>query len=380
MRKVKQLGLVKKIRVRKWVKRSRAELFTEKEVRFLEGNPDKISQAVSQHLEALPDRGQALQVELDRVFKKSPVSKRSDIDEAKVKEDMLFWYFSHGFSFCEYSSYQFVDKTREERLAYLSDRDSVRLGYEMNDIDDRMILSDKAATYARFKEYYGREVLRIATEADYEAFEGFIGRHRTFMKKNPMESCGRSVERVDLDSVSADPKELFREWIAQGKTVLEELIVQSADVSAFNATSVNTLRCITVRTKNGIETPFFFFKTGRAGSFIDNGAAGGLIVACDRETGVLGMATDECGNRFEAHPDSGVTYVGFQLPDWQQADAMCREMAAKLPTLRIIGWDLAHTDQGWVTIEGNGMTEVIGPQSTMLRGIRKEMETLLADA
>ena len=109
--------------------------------------------------------------------------------------------------------------------------------------------------------------------------------------------------------------------------------------------------------------------------FIDNGAAGGLIVAVDGKTGrIVGTATDEFGNRFTAHPDSGIEFDGFQLPDWNQLLSVCCEMSAKLPAVRIIGWDMTYTDHGWIVIEGNSMTEAIGPQSTWLRGIRKEVE------
>lgn len=373
---IKKIGFINKLRAEKWKKHTRAELFTAKEIELLENSPEKISEAITRRLEALPDRGKNKLADLEKVYNCSPMSKRPDVDEKALKEDMLFWHFAYGFTFNEYACYQFIDKDYVERRTFLSDRDSAWLCYDMNDMRQMRILADKALTYERFKQYYGREAIVISDESDFERFLSFIERHDRFVKKNTRESCGRSVELIELASVTVTPQELFDTLIFQGRIILEEVITQSAEICAFNPSSVNTLRCITIRTKNEIAAPFFFFKTGRAGMFVDNGAAGGIIVAVDGSTGVLGTATDEYGNRFDAHPDSGIPFSGFQLPDWRQLVDMCCEMSAKLPEIRIIGWDLAHTDQGWIAIEGNSMTESIGPQSTWLRGMRKTVEEL----
>ena len=150
---------------------------------------------------------------------------------------------------------------------------------------------------------------------------------------------------------------------------------QSAKTAVFNDSSVNTVRCITLKTKNDMLVPYCFMRTGRSGAFVDNGGAGGLFVGIDPETGVLGTdGVDERGVRYNAHPDSGLRFQGYQLPDWSKMISTCKEMAMQIPTVRMIGWDMAYTDKGWIVIEGNGLTEVIGPQCTWLRGIRKDIE------
>lgn len=373
---IKKIGFVKKLRAIKWKRHARAELFTAAERSFLEKKPDKISKELPKHLERLPDGGKSKLAELNKVYHRSPLSKRPGLDEEALKEDILFWHFAYGFTFQEYASYQFDDKAPEERRLFLSDRDCACLCYDLNDLEARMVLADKTATYERFKPYFDREAITISEYADLEKFLSFLKRHERFVKKDAFESCGRSVELIDLEKVPTPPKELFETWISQGKTILEEVVVQSEKLALFNSSSVNTVRSITFCTKNGVTAPFFFMKSGRAGSFIDNGAAGGLLIGVDAETGILGTATDEYGNRFERHPDSGVLFHGFQLPDWNQLIDTCCEMSAMLPTVRIIGWDMAHTDHGWVAIEGNSMTEAIGPQSTLLRGMRETVEAL----
>ena len=66
------------------------------------------------------------------------------------------------------------------------------------------------------------------------------------------------------------------------------------------------------------------------------------------------------------------------MPKWQKMLDMCTEMAETLPDVRMIGWDLAYTEKGWIVIEGNAMSEVIGPQATMQKGIRTEIGELFA--
>ncbi len=373
---IKKLSVVKKLRVIKWKNIARTELFTAEEVKVLEDMPERISEAVNHQLRHLSDEGKSKLVELEKVFWNSPISKQPNVNVQEVKEDMLFWHFAYGFTFNEYASYQFINKDYEERRSFLSDRDSACLCYDLNDLEARMILADKTKTYNNFKSYYGRDAITVFKHSDYEKFLSFIKRHERFVKKDALESCGRSVEMIDLARISMSPEELFAMLISQGKLIIEELVVQSESLRMFNSSSVNTVRCITFHTKNGVIAPFFFMKTGRAGSFVDNGSAGGLLVAIDNTTGCLGSSTDEYGNRFDSHPDSGVSFRGFQLPEWKQMVNMCCEMASKLPEVKVIGWDMAHTNHGWVCIEGNSMTEAIGPQSTSLRGIRSEVEKL----
>lgn len=371
---LKKTSFVNKLRSRKWRKLARKELFSKREAAFLEQNPEKRSAAIASKLAMLSNN--TILTDLEKTYNKSPLQKRLDIDYEMLKEDMLFWHFAYGFTFNEYACYQFIDKSIEERKTFLSDRDITCLCYEVNDLRKMDILNDKAEAYKHFSKYYRREAISISKESDLDVFLEFIGKHKKFAKKLTNEACGRSVELIDLTNKDCSPHELFYRLIEAGKTILEELVIQSELFSAFNPSSVNTLRCITFNTKNGIKTPFFFMKTGRLGSFVDNGGAGGVFVAVDGRTGVLSTGTDEYGNRYSAHPDTGISFIGVQLPDWDEAVDMCIEMSSKLPEVRIIGWDLAHTENGWITIEGNSMTEIIGPQSTWLKGTRQEVQEL----
>lgn len=54
-----------------------------------------------------------------------------------------------------------------------------------------------------------------------------------------------------------------------------------------------------------------YLKVGRAGSVVDNGGAGGIIINIDKETGEL--VTDgvrEDNTVYARHPDSGMPFKG----------------------------------------------------------------------
>ena len=251
----------------------------------------------------------------------------------------------------------------------------------MNDTVEARLFNDKMKTYERFKPYYHREIVSIESRRDFRSFRDFVRAHPVFVKKEVYESCGNSVERIDMASCGKTEEELFAQLLRRGKTVLEELVVQGAVTAAFNASSVNTVRLITFRTKHGIEIPYTFMKIGRAGSFIDNGGAGGILAGVDEKTGVVNTrGIDELHRKYDVHPDSGTPFVGHRLPQWERLLSMCREMTEKAPTIGYIGWDYAYTDKDeWVVIEGNGMSQFIGPQTIWQRGIKAEVEAYMND-
>ena len=370
---VKRIPVVKNYRVKKWKQYSKRMMFSADEVSRLEKNPQEIHDAIQSHIKDTPAVSDDIKAELDNLLSKSYLSGSGRISD-ELKTDMLFWNFAYGFSFNEYLCYQFIDKTRDERMEFFSDRESVSLGYDMNDINDMMVFGDKMNTYNKFRSYFGREAISIESASDYEKYCAFAAKHSRFVKKNVFKACGQSIELIQVQKTGKTEKELFDYLISDGKVILEEVVRQDAKTAVFNDSSVNTIRCITLRTKKEMLAPYCFMKIGRSGAFVDNGGAGGILVGIDPKTGILGTdGVDENGIRYEFHPDSKVKFKDYQLPEWDKMISICKEMAVQTPTVRMIGWDMAYTDKGWLVIEGNALTEVIGPQSTWLRGIMKDI-------
>lgn len=300
--------------------------------------------------------------------------------------DMMFSYFAYGYTPNEFLCYDFQNKSLTERRTFLSDRDSVRYAYRLNLLKDMPIFMDKAKTYQMFKKYYDRELFVFNNRTDYLSLKRFLRNKRKVVKKNPLESCGRGVELIESDDTEESYKRVFDTLKAEldgiSHLVLEEMVNQHFELAKYNSSSVNTVRCITLKNKVGeIIVPFCFLKVGRKDSFVDNGAAGGLLVGIDEITGELNSdAIDETGKKHHIHPDTGVVFMGNHLPEWGKMISICKEMASQLNTIQWVGWDMAYTNSGWVVIEGNGATEIIGPQSTSGKGVKDKMNQLMANA
>jgi hypothetical protein len=270
------------------------------------------------------------------------------------------------------------NKTMYERREFVSDTGRYKYIYSINSWLDLDIFENKHKTYKRFKPYFKRDAIVIGKSGHFNRYQDFVRKHPVFVKKRVDLSSGASVELVDLTKSGKAEREWFDKTITSGAHILEERVIQSEVLAALNASSVNTVRCVTFNTNNGFVIPNGFIRTGRDGMFVDNGAKGGIFIGVDSSNGQL--STDgitEYGEVFEKHPNTGIRFKGYQLPEWRQMLEICREMAAKVPQIKYISWDMAHTSDGWIVIEGNSYGQFIGQQGAWKRGMKTEIEDIL---
>lgn len=138
--------------------------------------------------------------------------------------------------------------------------------------------------------------------------------------------------------------------------VIEAALTQHPDLARFNASSVNTLRIwVADDGRSSAQVLGAFLRIGRAGSLVDNTAAGGLACAIDLERGVIVEALDLTPrrNHYELHPDSGTPLPGAAIPHWAACKALACEALRILPGARFAGMDIAVTADGPCVIEYN---------------------------
>ena len=367
--RIKKNLVVKRIRIKRQLYKSvykyRLSPF---QIRVAEKSFTKRKEIVENSKKDFPEKSGELKKIIDKIL----IERADEYGESeKYRTEMYFAYFAYGFSPNEYVCYNLKEKSIDEWKRFISDRESVCIGYKLNDIDYFPIFNNKINTYKKFKKYYQRDAISIKGEKDKKKFFEFINKHRTFVKKNANESCGRSIELIDLQNIADDEESLFQKFVSETEMILEEVVYQGTIMENLNPSSVNTVRCITLNTKQGIVTPYCFLKVGRKGAFIDNGKAGGILVGIDNMYGVLNTeGVDELGKRYVVHPDSGIAFKEYQLPEWERLLSVCKEMSSQVPEVAFVGWDMAYTSKGWIVIEGNALSEVIGPQATTQEGIR----------
>ena len=310
--------------------------------------------------------------EMDYVIEKAPVyQNRSDIES--IKTDILFCRLAYGFIPSEYTAFKFIDKSPKERKEFYSDTDTYQFGYSVNNICTVQKILDKSESAKFFGKYFKRDFVIVKNKNDWSHFKKFVSEHHTFMKKKIFSSMGKGIELVDFDSLKIKPKQYFESLISEGKWLLEELVKQDSQMAVFNKTSVNTIRCMTLRTDDGIVIPYCILRTGREGSIVDNGGSGGVLMGVNVKTGITDTnGYDEFGEIYEKHPDSGIDLKGFQVPRWEEMTSFCKEAAKKCKTLGYLAWDMALTEKGWLVIEVNEVGQILLPQMVYEKGLKKQ--------
>lgn len=298
-----------------------------------------------------------------------PWKYRHYLQRAGGNIDMCHETLLHGTFYEEYEAYGFATKSAAERREYLTDAVRDRLCRRVNSGHGEAIIADKWRTYCHFGKYYHRHVWKVdkSNIDEVELFGTTVGQ----LVSKPADQCGgRGVQLLGASS--------HEEWqtLLKGKLgwVVEERIVQDERLARWNPSSVNTIRMNTFLLHDKVEQFTAFIRTGRAGSFVDNGAQGGLFASIDTTTGVIFTdGHDEHGHVVATHPDSGIPFRGEKIPCWQELLTLTETMARKMPDMVYIGWDMALTPDGWEPVEAN-RGEFVAQQVTQGRGLRREFE------
>jgi glutathione synthase/RimK-type ligase-like ATP-grasp enzyme len=161
----------------------------------------------------------------------------------------------------------------------------------------------------------------------------------------------------------------------------QEFIEQNKQISSFTPFSVNTIRAVTMYTKNNEALLLSAsMRFGVNGTFVDNRSAGGVAVGIDLESGALKKTGyDKEGKSFTSHPDSNIPFEGFLIPFWKEVEELSLKIQLHSPYWRLLGMDIAVTDNGPVVIEINPEPDIVGREQDtgpllMSRKIYKEFE------
>lgn len=299
-----------------------------------------------------------------------PGQYRSYLQRAGGDADMCHETLLHGTFYEEYEAYGFASKNEAERREYLTDAVRDRICRRVNSRQGNRIVTDKYSTYTVLHRFYHRKVWLLNSKANLDEIIR-AGMDSGQLVAKPVDNCGgRGVELL-----TATYEEEWRHLLADKQDMMiEECIQQVPEMARWNPSSVNTIRMNTFRHKDSVRVFTAFIRTGRKGSFVDNGLQGGLFASIDTDSGVIFTdGYDEKCIAHAVHPDSGVPYKGVALPRWDEAVALAKEMALAMPGMTYIGWDLALTAEGWEPVEAN-RGEFIAQQITQSRGLRREFE------
>jgi hypothetical protein len=146
-------------------------------------------------------------------------------------------------------------------------------------------------------------------------------------------------------------------YLLSTSNLFESYIKQHTEINNIYPHAVNTLRMVHYTDKNhNIHILSTFMRFGQGLSNTDNTSGGGFSVAINQDNGTLfGPGRQEITKGaavYWEHPDTHYKFEGFTIPYFKEACHLVNTCAKHFPS-RLIGWDIAITEEGPVVIEGN---------------------------
>lgn len=309
-----------------------------------------------------------------QVISRQPKYERN-MSNISLAYDMVYTKLAFGTNYRRYRIFSFWSKNDNGKAQFLS-CDRKRIYKRIGIGESRILFGDKWNTYLQYQDYFKREAIKVKLPEDQVLFHSFAKKFGTFIVK-PLSSMQGKGVRLFNNLQSKDLDSLLNITEA-GEYILEELIDQDKDMAVLHPSSVNTIRFVTYYNKEKLVKLYAMLRIGIGGSCIDNACAGGICAGIDMNSGIVvtkGMRQN--GESYLTHPDTGVTIVGFQIPQWDELQIFIESLVRVNPKVKYAGWDLALSKKGWCVVEGNSTPSFQGYQMCMKEGIAQQVNDLL---
>ncbi len=137
--------------------------------------------------------------------------------------------------------------------------------------------------------------------------------------------------------------------------IVQKKVIQHAEMSRLNPTSLNTLRILSFLKGNEVFVLYAVVRIGRKDRIVDNETAGGINADIDLENGrILDCAYGTPSEKRISYTDVGTALRGFEIPSFDRAIRIVKDLHVRLPYFHLIGWDFGIDELGRpVMIEWN---------------------------
>lgn len=299
-----------------------------------------------------------------KMFEKiNAIHEKTGKSKAFLFADMVGCALRYGAGYNDYIIFEYYNMNAKERKTYLSRIKNKKLITMLNNPEYSRIFEEKNLFDEKFTEFLGREVLDVA-KIDLERFKTFIeGKEFIFAKPYVGES-GYGIEKLKVADF-ATTEEMWAYITNPEKDfgLIEEMIPQHPQAAEIYPYSLNCLRVVTVVVNGEAHVLYGVFKMGNNGKFVDNLENGGLACHIDMDTGIVtGQGHTSALVNYDAHPATGIKFVGYQLPFMDEVKEMVKKAALVIPQCGYIGWDVCLTPTGPAIVEGNDYPAYDFPQ------------------
>ena len=276
--------------------------------------------------------------------------------------DMLRCALKYNAGYVDYKIAQMYRLNDAQRKTQITRGLSNQIVRRMNDKAYWYLFDDKATFNELFAAEVGRGWMKLGPDTDPAAFKAFLADHPDIIAKPLEGSSGVGIARYTASDWQGREDDFLRELLAGQIGIIEERVIQHPRLMALCPTSVNTIRIATLLGDKKQGIVYAFLRIGN-GKVMDNVDQGGMAARVDLESGkLLTVGADKQGNTYAEHPMTHTPIVGFEVPFFEEAKAMCLQAAQKVPQMRFVAWDVAITPDGPVFIEGNSFPSHAIPQ------------------
>lgn len=282
------------------------------------------------------------------------VSRATGWTETRVKAEFQIARKNCGCSYKDYYKFKLYDKSPDIQREFLTLEISEKLAQKYNKDPEKLKILRRKDLFAKeFSDLFNRKWFLNRNLS----FDEFVEKTRdvdSLICKPIAATQGKGVKKIYCSDDISEQKSIYEDLISDRKKLIcEECIIQHPEIAAFNPTSVNTIRVLTIVDKGACHHIYAGFRMGR-GKIVDNFHAGGIIATIDVKTGITCTdAVDLDGKHYSFHPISELPISDFQIPHWDRVLKVTEEAALRLEGVELVGWDIAVTETGICLIEGN---------------------------
>lgn len=290
------------------------------------------------------------------------LKKRSGKGRLWLLQDMLKCAVRYNAGYMDYKIAQMYKLNDEQRRTVITRGISNEIVRKMNPKEYWHFFDDKAEFNQTFSRWVNRKWLRINSDTSLEQLFELCRRNDELIGKPLEGSSGAGIKKYAKECWKDGAEPFLNRLIEDGIGILEEVVRQHPQMASLCPTSVNTCRIATLMGEKQQGIVYAFLRIGN-GRVMDNVDCGGMAARIDLPTGrLLTVGADKAGNTFIKHPMTNTSIIGFEIPFWEEAKAMCLEAAQVIPEMRFIAWDVAITENGPTFIEGNSFPSHAIPQ------------------
>lgn len=278
------------------------------------------------------------------------LSKRYRRSRAKFIASYIFCSYVYGCDFRQYMLFEMYKLKHFERKQFITRYNKFKLynAFNIRGRDKRAFFDDKRKFNQAFASFIRREWL-YGPEHSREEVLAFIRKHGRVIVKPTGLMGGKGIFLISAE----DADSAFLSRVCKEGLLLEQYVEQCRELSALNASSVNTVRVVCVRDGSGqVHILSAALRVGKPGCPVDNLSAGGVLYPLNEDAGFVSDAgVDASGIRY-CH-QGGHLMLGFQVPRWPEITAAARQAMDVFPDIRLVAWDFCVTPCGVELIEGN---------------------------